>query len=69
LIEAELPGGGMFEAELLEESCARLASVHGKALAKDPGLITRHVLAMLQGAKGSPRLADDLTLLALGFVD
>lgn len=67
LIEAELPGGGMFEAELLEECCARLAALHRTGLADDPGLITRHVLAMLQGAKGTPALADDLTLLALGF--
>lgn len=68
LIEAELPGGGMFESELLQEGCARLASVHGDALAANPALITRHVLAMLQGVKGTPNLSDDLTLLVLGFV-
>lgn len=68
LIEASLPGGGMFDTELLKEGCLRLAQLHGAALAGDPGIIIRHALAMLHGARGAAALEDDLTLLALGFV-
>lgn len=68
LIEAEMPGGGMFEIELLEESCRRLLASKAEELANNPQLIMRHLLTTLHAAKGNQKFTDDLTLLALGFV-
>lgn len=68
LIEVEMPGGGMFEIELLEESCRRLFDNKAEELARNPQLMIRHLLTTLHAVKGNQKFADDLTLLALGFV-
>lgn len=68
LIEVETAKGTYFDMDCLLENCKQLGMEQKEKLSHDPALITRHATALLKTASGGASvLADDLTLLALGF--